>query len=169
MKYNKKLFSIKLYHSVPLIFFVVTYIHYFYPGDEFFMWGLSSIAGTWIYILLAKITHANFFKDYLHISIALIALTGSLTLFPFAKTLQKRKISNNFFYFSYLIFFVLILIKLLPSFTSMRLIESKNGSILAYIFCSLNCSLYVTLVFAFIYDIRKSLKGKNLSIKTNGK
>ena len=147
---------------LPLTFAICSVISFQYPGDEYALWGYSSIAGTWIwFVFQAGDMHNPMIP-------ALAAGTGALVMAIPGLLLTKLKTNIRLWLWVFVICSVAIFIFTITRYPTIEKALSKNGSWQAYIFSSINVGLYLSIVPTVLIDIiikfakvRKNAKSGN--------
>ena len=132
---------------LPLFFAVCSLISFAYPGDEYALWGVSSIAGTWIWFIFPA---GDIHNPLIPI---LVAITGSLVMAGFGLLLTALRANVKLWIFLLIVSFTAIFLCTVASYPTIEKALSKNGSWLAYIFASLNIGLYTSVVLAALISL----------------
>ena len=125
---------------IPLIWGVCCWMGFYYPGDEYAMWAIGSIAGTWVaFVFGVGDLHSILFRlGVVGAGVLPMAVAGAL--------LDWLKVRRWSWLLSYALCFTAIFCISVFSYPSLAKALSKNGSWWAYIFFSGNAGLYVSTV-----------------------
>jgi hypothetical protein len=132
---------------VPLVWAASSYFHHYYPGDENAMWLLSSIAGLWIapFIFHSGASDAA--------AAAGIAVAGIMILAPIGFAMDIFGVRRLFWAIIFPICSLAVFAAAILSFPSIERAISKNGSLWAYIFFSINIGIYLSIILSSILTL----------------
>ena len=148
---------------LPLLWSVCSLISFEFPGDEYGIYVISSIAGIWAVPLFN--IHGDIHKFAFRGGITAAGIIVILIMgFILAKLLVKMKL----WFLLYITLAAVALVVMIGSYPSIEKALSKNGSLWAYIFGSLNLGLYASVILSAIITLRAKLfKMKKIrSLKT---
>jgi hypothetical protein len=141
---------------LPLIWAVCSYIHFFYPGDEYMVWGYSSIAGTWIFFVTGW---GDFHNPLFPVA---IAATGAVVMAAVGLLMDRLRVRKVLWGAMFAIAAVVVFVASLKAFPSIEKALSKHGSWMAYICSSINLAIYLSVIasvpVALLERIWKKLK-----------
>lgn len=144
---------------LPVAWIVISGISFAYPGDEYNLWGFSSIAGTWILFFAASLFAGQHPRDFL----PAVLVAGFVTMAMLGWLLDRLRAPRMAFVVTWLVLAIAGLINALVSYPSYARALAKNGSLAAYIFSSLNFALTsTTLLFlaaAAVLAILRRVRG----------
>lgn len=141
---------------VPLLWAVSSLLSLRFPGDEYGLYTVSSIAGVWGYLLFRPSGSPSNTLFWLTITIA-----GMLVMSVFGFVLSKLRAKIVLFGAIYAAAAIVFCVFLICSYPSFEKAISKNGSLWAYVFSSMNLGLYVSVILtAIISGISKLVRPK---------
>jgi len=129
---------------LPLIWTICSLLSFRFPGDEYALYVISSIAGVWItfVVQLANINSPFF--------LFVVTTVGALVMAVVGFLLAKLRIKLSLWLICFVISAVVICIVTINSYPSFDRAIRKNGSLFAYIFSSINLGLYCAVVLSAI-------------------
>ena len=130
---------------LPLLWTTCSLFSFQFPGDEYAMYAISSMAGAWVlfFIKNAGDIHDLIFRGS-------IALTGAVTMTLFGVLMDRLRIRKVVWGFIFLAASVAIFILSIKAYPTIDKALRKNGSWWAYIFFAINMGLYCSVFLSFI-------------------
>ena len=148
---------------IPVLWSASSLLSLNWPGDEYGLYAVSSLAGTWIVFLVKPGGSPHDMAFWLPITVC-----GILVMSICGFVLSLLKASLKVWIPVYLLSAVALCVLAVCSYPSFEKAMSKNGSLWAYIFSSMNIGLYVSVIFtAIISGILKMIKPKQTEALTN--
>jgi hypothetical protein len=144
---------------LPLLWSVCSLLSFEFPGDEYGIYAVSSMAGTWALFLfnIQGDIHKFAFRGT-------ITATGIIVILIAGFILAKLRVKLKLWFVLYITLAVVIMVLTINSYPSFEKALSKNGSLWAYLFGSLNMGLYASVILSVIITlIVKLFKKKNIS------
>lgn len=129
---------------LPLLWATCSLVHFRFPGDEYAMYTISSIAGSWI---AALVNLGDIHNPLFPIS---IALTGAIVMAGTGYLMDRARIQKAMWASLFLVTAVVVFVMSIKSYPTIERALSKQGSWWAYIFSSLNVGLYVAILLSFL-------------------
>jgi hypothetical protein len=143
--------------TLPVIWMAAAITSYFHPGDEYGLFVVSTIAGSWTCFLIRNIGHL---RDVLWI----ILLTGGLVMAAFGFLLDRLRVSRRVWAGLFGLCFIGMLVWALSQYPSLERAIGKNGSLTAYAAGAINMGLYLSIVLAlFVKGIKAAAKKNDRS------
>jgi hypothetical protein len=141
---------------LPLLWSICSLLSFEFPGDEYGIYAVSSMAGTWAVFLfnIQGDIHKFAFRGT-------ITTTGIIVMLIMGFILAKLRVKMKLWFVLYLTLAAVILAITINSYPSLEKALSKNGSWWAYIFGSLNLGLYASVILSVIITLIVKLFGKN--------
>jgi len=139
---------------LPIIWAIAAITSYFHPGDEYALFVISTIAGSWVCYFMHNIGHL---RDVLWI--IMVTGVGSLALVGFL--MDKLRVSGRVWGTLFGVCFVAVLLLSRLQYPTLDRAIAKNGSITAYVAAACNNGLYLSILMAFI------IKGTATAMKKN--
>ena len=133
---------------LPLLWSICSLLSFQFPGDEYAIYAVTSMAGTWA-VILFKIQgdiHDFAFRGTITITGAIVMLTAGILL-------AKLRVKMRLWFVIYIIAAVVFLVVSLSNYPTIEKALSKNGSWWAYILGSINMGLYVSVVLSMIITL----------------
>lgn len=134
---------------LPLIWGAGALIGFAHPGDEYGLWFVSSLAGTWLTIIL----HVNdLLPGDIHHPLLLISAvtTGVLVMLGAGYGMDRLRVSKVLWALLYLVLGGALLAWSVGSYPSIREALNKNGSWIAYIAAASNAGITLSVVLSFV-------------------
>ena len=129
---------------LPLLWGAVSYLHHFVPGDEYGLWIISSVAGSWI---APALFHAHVSRQMIALG---IAATGAVVLMGVGALLDRWRVNRRLWLALQGLCTVLILVLMIASYPSIEKAISKNGSWSAYFCSSFLLGMYTSVILASV-------------------
>jgi hypothetical protein len=129
--------------ALPVVWATAALTSYFHPGDEYAIFVVSSLAGSWVCFLMPNVGH---FRDVLW----LILLTGAAVLGVLGFLMDRLRMSLRLWGVIFGLCFLAILVLGLMQYPSLDRAIRKNGSITAYAAGACNIGLYFSVILVFI-------------------
>lgn len=117
---------------LPVAWVTLSALSFRYPGDEYNLWGFSSIAGTWIIWFARELLSGQHPRDFL----PWILAAGFLTMTLLGYLLDRLRAPRLPFLLTWLATTPLLVINALSQYESYARAMSKNGSLQAYLFAA---------------------------------
>jgi hypothetical protein len=148
---------------LPSLWSICSLLSFRFPGDEYGIYAVSSMAGTWAVFLfnIQGDIHKFAFRGT-------ITTAGIIVMLIVGFILDKLRVKLKLWLVLYITLAALILVMTISSYPSIEKALSKNGSWWAYMFGSLNLGLYASVILSVIITLMvKLFKMKNIrSLKT---
>jgi len=126
---------------LPLVWAACSVLSFRFPGDEYALYAISSMIGTWVVMVIdmpGDIHHPAFWIS--------ITVTGAIIMSLVGLGMSVLRTKIKLWLILYIVASVIFFIVTLSSYPSIEKALSKNGSWWAYIFSSLNMGMYVSVV-----------------------
>lgn len=127
---------------LPVLWGACSLLHYHFPGDEYWMYAISSFAGFWI-ALITKVGDSN--NPMFPI---LIAVAGAIVMAGVGWFMDWMRIWKKLWVIIFAICAIGIFAISILSFPSIERALQKNGSLWAYILFSFNIGMYLSVILA---------------------
>ncbi len=122
---------------LPLVWTLASFAGVYYPGDEYGLWCIGSLAGIWIIFVVENLDRGwRLLPCVLAVGALSVALVGLL--------LDLLRTPRRWWLILWPVTALAICTASIASFPSYQRAMSKNGSLQAYVFFSMNAGLYVT-------------------------
>ena len=141
---------------LPLIWAASSLLSLRFPGDEYGLYAASSMAGTWIVFIIKPQGAPHDAVFWLTIT-----TTGIVVMTLAGLWLKFIKIKPWIWFGLYITSAVFFCLYALFSYPSLEKAISKNGSLWAYIFSSLNIGLYASVILSSIWIAIKKQRLKH--------
>ena len=128
---------------LPVIWATAALTSYFHPGDEYGIFVIGSLAGSWVCFLIPDVGHL---RDLLW----LILLIGAAILGVLGFLMDRLRMSRRLWGVMFGLCFLSILVLGLMQHPSLDQAIRKNGSITAYAAGACNIGLYFSVILAFV-------------------
>lgn len=124
---------------LPLAWAGCSLLHFRHPGDEYAMYALSSLPGSWVLLVSRVDIHSL-------LAPLSVAVTGALVMAVVGCFLAWLKVKKVLWATLFGVFSFAILLLMVGSFGSVERALSKNGSWWAYICSAIELGMYVASV-----------------------
>lgn len=131
---------------LPGIWAPCSIFHFFYPGDEYAMWAISSIAGSWIVLIPLGHVH-NALRPML------VAAAGAVVMAAVGLVMDRMRVNRTLWTVLFAIAAVLIFIKLITDFPSIQRAVAKHGSLMAYVFSAILLAVYIAVIASLLISL----------------
>ncbi len=129
---------------LPILWAGCSLLSFRFPGDEYAMYGISSIAGVWIVFFISlDIIHNPMFP-------VSIALTGAIVMMILGFLMDLIKIRKAMWKILFPAAVIVIFVISIKAYPTIERALRKNGSWWTYIFFSINMGLYFSILLSFI-------------------
>ena len=128
---------------LPLLWVVICRVNFDYPGDEYGMWGVASLAAAWI-IPLGGL-HGDI-RDVLPRVLA----AGTMTMLIVGWIMDRVRVPRRWWAVVWLPLAALVCLLALQPYPTYAQAIAKNGSLGTYISSSLNFAMYPSVVLLLI-------------------
>jgi glucan phosphoethanolaminetransferase (alkaline phosphatase superfamily) len=128
---------------LPVIWVAAALTSYFHPGDEYGIFLVSSVAGSWVCFLIPDVGRL---RDVLW----LILLIGAAVLGFLGFLMDRLRLSRRMWGVMFGLCFLVIFVLGLMQFPSLDRAIRKNGSITAYVAGAWNIGLYFSVILSFV-------------------
>jgi NO-binding membrane sensor protein with MHYT domain len=125
--------------------------HFYYPGDEYGMYFLSSIAGSWTAFLVA-LSKIEMNRPILGL---IVTASGGLVMAIVGHLMDRLNVRKIFWAIFLVVSAIAVFICEITSFSSIQAALEKNGSWWAYIFSSILIGIYISSAMAFFWRKEK--------------
>jgi hypothetical protein len=122
---------------VPLMWTLISWANAYFPGDEYALSALGSIAGLWILFIVENT--GSFWNIFWK-----VLVTGAVTMAIVGLVLDLLRAPRRLWAVGLVIAAIGICMFTITSYPSYQKAMSKHGSLPAYVFLSLNLGLYVS-------------------------
>jgi hypothetical protein len=140
--------------ALPAGWAALSLLHFHFPGDEYSLWAVSSIAGTWITFLLPNV--GDIHQPWIRFN---VAATGALVMAGAGWLLYRSGARKWLWTTVWLLAALIILVITLQSYPSLDQAIRKNGSWTAYILSALLLGTYAaTLSSPLLTPLLRHLK-----------
>jgi len=126
---------------LPVLWAACSLIHHHFPGDEYWMYCISSTVGLWA--LFIKVGDSN--NPMFPIS---IAIAGAIVMTGVGWFMDWMRIWKKLWVIIFAICVIGIFAISILSFPTIKRALQKNGSIWAYILFSINIGMYLSVIMA---------------------
>lgn len=141
MKTNRWFFLL----LVPVLWSVTSLIHFQFPGDEYAMWGISSLAGSWVLSSTPNVGDIN--QAWIRFSVAGL---GFLVMAVVGWVLCWLKVRIRTWSALWLACAIAWLAFMIGKFPSTERALAKNGSWSAYVLSAMLMAAYATTLLAIL-------------------
>lgn len=132
---------------IPILWAGCSLLSFQFPGDEYGLWALSSIAGVWI----GKVfPFGDIHNSVIPLSVALV---GAAAITPFGLLMDLLRVGRVLWAVLYVLCGAAVLIGSIHSFESIDAALTKNGSWAAYIFFSANSGMYFAVFLSILFTL----------------
>lgn len=132
---------------LPLLWASCSLVSFHFPGDEYALYVVSSIAGVWIGFVFE-------FGDIHNPAIPLsVAATGAGVMAAVGFVMDRVRVRRFVWGILYVIATLMIFVSAIGVYPSTERALSKNGSWWAYIFFSFNMGLYIAVALSFLAKV----------------
>ena len=128
---------------IPAVWLAAAVTSFYHPGDEYAMFFVSSMAGSWRFFLMSS--SSGHPSDML-LSILLI---GGVTLAVVGSVMDRAKISKRIWIMLFAGCFAALLTSSILGHPSYHRAIQKNGSLTAYVSAACNIGIYLSIALAF--------------------
>ncbi len=128
---------------LPLLWCLACVIGFRYPGDEYGLWALGSVAGAWVFLLAGDIQTTG-------AALPALALAGMLTMWGAGLALDRLRMSWKLWVAVALVVGALVVEAMLAQFPSLDEAAQKNGSLAAYLIFGLHAGSYAATLFGMV-------------------
>lgn len=140
----------KLHHwffqlMLPLVWSTVSLLHFHQPGDEYGLWAVSSMAGSWVLFLVPNIGDIG--DGWVR---ATVAMVGFLVMGGVGLLLCWLKASVRVWLVLWLVSSLVSMGLMLMQYPSIERAIAKNGSWAAYIYAAILMSAYSATMLTLI-------------------
>jgi hypothetical protein len=125
---------------LPVLWGGCSLLHYHFPGDEYGMYGISSIVGVWA-IFIVKVGDVNH-----PMFPASIAVAGAIIMAGVGWFMDWMRIWRKLWGIIFAICAIGVFVLSVLSYPSIEKALSKNGSWWAYILFSINIGVYLSVI-----------------------
>lgn len=138
---------------LPIVWISVSFVSYFYPGDEYGIYVISNIIGVWPFFIFQP-------EIYSLLTPAIVACVGGFIMVIVGFGMDKLRVHRRFWCGAWGVFTILLFIFAISQYPSIQKALSKNGSWTAYIAGAMNMGLYLSVVISVLFKIIVSLIGR---------
>jgi len=131
--------------AVPAGWAALSLLHFHFPGDEYGLWAVSSMAGTWSLLLLPNL--GDIHQPWIRLCVAGV---GALVMAGAGWMLWRLRVRKHWWLVLWLVVAVVVLVTSVKSYPSLEHALRKNGSWTAYILSSLLLGMYAVMLVAGI-------------------
>lgn len=132
---------------LPLAWVTISAIGFGYPGDEYGLWALSSIAGSWILAAAPSLHQGQSPREI----VPWVLAAGFLTMLPVGYLLDRLRAPRVLFLVVWVSLATLAIVGSISQFPSYERAIAKNGSLTAYSLAGANITLTLTVsIFALV-------------------
>jgi hypothetical protein len=128
---------------VPILWSFVSVIHFRFPGDEYGLWVISSIAGSWVLMVVPGVGDIN--QPWIRSS---VAGAGALVMAVFGCVLCWLKVRILFWLVLWLMSALTWLGFMLSGYPSLERALAKNGSWWAYLLSAALMAAYTAILIS---------------------
>lgn len=127
---------------LPIMWMGISTAHYFFPGDEYGMYALSSIVGSWPGFIWGMPSSPL-------AMVLIITISGGAVMAGVGCLMDWLKVRKKFWVIFLVVSTVAVFIFEIASYSSIQAALGKNGSWWAYIFSSILIGIYISSGMAF--------------------
>ena len=151
MKLNHRFFL----WILPTVWVMIAAIGFRYAGDEYGLWGVGSLAGTWLFGIFRSF-HSGSSPSAL---LPPVLIAGFATMALLGYFLDRLRTPRIPLIITWLAVTGLLVAYLLNQYPTLERAVAKNGSILAYVLSAANFSLLaITLLFLTFVATRAGIR-----------
>lgn len=140
---------------VPILWSFGSVMHFRFPGDEYAMWGVSSMAGAWVLFLVPSVGDIN--QPWIRSS---VAGAGALVMAAVGGLLCWLRVRIWVWSVLWLVSAAIWLGYMISRYPSIERALAKNGSWWAYVLSSALLAMYCASLLALAVGTIKLLWGK---------
>lgn len=122
---------------MPLMWTLISWANTYFPGDEYALAGLGAMAGLWILFIVENT--GGFWNVFWKVLVA-----GAVTMAVAGLVLDLLRAPRRLWAAGLVIAAIAICVLMIASYGSYEKAMGKHGSLLAYVFFSLNTGLYAS-------------------------
>jgi hypothetical protein len=141
--------------ALPLLWGMVSLLHFQSPGDEYAMWAISSLAGTWALLLAPNV--GDIHQWWIRCS---VAGTGTLVMFGVGWLLVWLKVRVRIWLAIWFVVTGILFVTSVQSYPSIERAVAKNGSLVTYFLSATLLASYVATLAGIAGGIIKLLYRK---------
>lgn len=138
---------------LPAVWAALSLLHFHFPGDEYGLWAVSSMAGTWSLFLLPNI--GDIHQPWIRLCVAGV---GALVMMGAGWALWRLGVRKRLWTILWLVAAALVLFVTLQSYPSIERALAKNGSWTAYILSALLLGSYAATLISALVTLPVRLK-----------
>jgi hypothetical protein len=131
--------------AVPVGWAAMSLLHFHFPGDEYGLWAVSSMAGTWSLFILPNV--GDIHQPWIRLCVAGV---GALVMAGTGWVLWRLGVRKRLWVPVWLAASAILLFWALQSYPNLERALAKNGSWTAYILSSLLLGMYAATVISAI-------------------
>jgi hypothetical protein len=128
---------------LPLVWVLVSFAAANYPGDEYGLWGVGSMAGVWIIAIVGNVSSVWKLLPF-------VLVAGAASMAVVGLLLDLLRTPRRWWVILWGVTAVAFCVLTIASYPSYQRAMGKNGSLQAYIFFSLNMGLYATCLIMLL-------------------
>ncbi len=147
---------------VPVLWGVASLIHFHFPGDEYAMWLIDSMAGSWVLALTSNV--GDIHQWWIRLS---VAGSGTLVMAMVGGILCWLKVRKRVWTGWWAVGAVAWLGFMMSSFTSLEQALAKNGSWWTYLFSAAMMATYSATLITLAGGVVKRLMRKSSTPSTS--
>ena len=150
---------------LPITSTALSAMSFRYPGDEYGLWAVSSMAGGWILVAAPSLHQGQAPGTILPWVLA----AGFLSLLPMGYLLDRLRAPRILFLVVWVTLAVLAVVSTIRQFPSYERAIAKNGSLAAYTLAGANFTLTVTaLLFVGVFALAATVRRLSRSAQLGG-
>jgi hypothetical protein len=148
---------------LPLVWSACSLLSLKYPGDEYGLYAVSSMVGTWVIFAVNMQGHPHDPAFWMSIT-----ATGAIIMSLIGWGLSAMRVKVKLLLIIQILAATSFFLLAVFSYPTIAKALSKNGSWWAYIFSSLNMGLYVAVIsIAIITPIARLIQKKKMQLSIN--
>jgi len=128
---------------IPAVWLIAAVTSFYHPGDEYAMFFVSSMAGSWRFFLMSS--SSGHPSDMLFS----ILVIGGVTLAVVGFVMDRAKIAKRIWIMLFAGCFAALVASSILGHPSYHRAIQKNGSLTAYVSAAFNIGIYFSIVLAF--------------------
>lgn len=134
---------------IPALWLILAIISFYHPGDEYALFFVSTMAGSWIFFIIDTVGDVKYAPFYnLPIGVCVLAGIGYL--------MDKLSVSKLVWCLLFVLCSMGLIFNVLWQYPSYERAMSKNGSLTAYVSAACNMGIYLSIVLAIVINRLRS-------------
>ncbi len=128
---------------LPLLWAACCLLGFRFPGDEYGLWVLGSVAGVWVFLLAGDLQTTLY-------ALPLLALAGMITMWGAGRALDRLRMPWKLWLGVAALAAAFVVEAMLHRYDSLEAAVQKNGSLAAYLIFGVHAGNYAATLFGMI-------------------